>query len=247
VISTRDVTFDESEKYDLSVKDSDPSNEIIKTIRVPDINKSYDDLVTDKDESEYAFTDKESTSRLVAGPASENTLSTTLNNDKGPQILRPLDNTTHTLKGQIITLRPTPERGNPVTAPVTAPVTDQNEDSQPLNPPPDPETARNNRQGPRGPRTEGIDRRNITKRSRTRKPPHRDAYLTDLSQTDQSSGFHSAFQIGSQHYRENQRIHRTTLPALPRTWKDLDTHPYRPEFKAAARKEYSDLDRQGTF
>ena len=38
-----------------------------------------------------------------------------------------------------------------------------------------------------------------------------------------------------------------TLPPLPRNWKDLETHQFGLEFKAAACKEYSDLDRKGTF
>ncbi len=89
MISTRDVTFDELEKYDPSAKELDPLDEVIETIRVPDINKSYHDLSTDEDESEYAFTAEESTSRLVTGLASEYTSTTTLSNNEGTQILKP--------------------------------------------------------------------------------------------------------------------------------------------------------------
>jgi hypothetical protein len=34
---------------------------------------------------------------------------------------------------------------------------------------------------------------------------------------------------------------------VPHTWKELETHQFGLEFKAAAHKEYSDLDRKGTF
>jgi hypothetical protein len=37
------------------------------------------------------------------------------------------------------------------------------------------------------------------------------------------------------------------LPPLPWHWKDLEIHQFGLEFKVAARKEYSDLDRRGTF
>ena len=245
VISTRNVTFDESEKYNPSATELDPLDEVIETIQVPEINKSYDDLSSDEDEYEYTFTDEESTT----GSASGNTPSTTmLSNSEGSQAFTPLDDSTHTLEGQTITPRPTPECGNQsdlVTGPVTDPVTDRNTSSQPESPLPHPETTQNNR---RGPRTEGIDETNIIRTSRPPKPnPRYDAYLTDLSRTDQSSGFHSAFQRGSQHHRSTQKLHRTTLPALPKHWKDLETHEFGPEFKAAARKEYSNLDRRGTF
>ena len=80
------------------VKELDLLNEIIKTIRVPNINKSYNNLDIDKDELEDTLTNKESTFRLVTGLAFENTLATTLSNNKGTQILTLLDNTTYTLK-----------------------------------------------------------------------------------------------------------------------------------------------------
>lgn len=37
------------------------------------------------------------------------------------------------------------------------------------------------------------------------------------------------------------------MPPPPRTWKDLQTHPYREGFRTAATKEYQDLERRNTF
>jgi len=263
VISTRDVTFDESEKYNQSAKEIDPLDEIVETIQVPDSNKSYYESSTEDEELELQFTDEEydtipvsdRNNHLETRKTPENWLT---DSSGEPATRTPSTDSSHTMEGQLITPRPTPSRhAQPTTS--VAPFTDRNPDNQPVNLLPRPETPQNRetsletslealqgRRGPRGPRTEGIDESNIIKSSRTRKP-RRDAYLADLSQIDQASGFHSAFQTGTQYHRDNQRLHRTDLPPLPRTWKDLDTHSYGPEFQAAARKEYNDLDRRGTF
>jgi len=260
VISTRDVTFDESEKYNPSVKETDPSDEIVETIQVPDINRPYYESSTEDGESEHEFTDTDSIAEpftdsnnpsntftgrndhLETRKTPENRLTDSSNESAART---PLTDSSHATEGQLLTPQPTPSHQVQPTTSVV-PITDRNTDSPHVNPPPNLETARNNRRGPRGPRTEGIDKSNVIESSRVRKP-RKEAYLTDVLQIEHASGFHSAFQTGSQHHRENQRVHRTTLPALPRAWKDLDTHPYGPEFKAAARKEYSDLDRKGTF
>ena len=139
MISTQDVTFDKLEKYDPLVKESDLLNKVIKTIRVPNINKSYNDLNTDEDEFEYTFTNKESTLGPVSGLAFENTsLTTTLSNNEDTQILTLSDNSTQTLEGQTITPQATPNSCAQPTG--VAPIADQNIDSGPVNPPPDLET-----------------------------------------------------------------------------------------------------------
>ena len=48
VISTCDVTFDESESYDPTAPKVDVSKEIIKTIQIPTIQDTYEEL--DKDD-----------------------------------------------------------------------------------------------------------------------------------------------------------------------------------------------------
>jgi hypothetical protein len=126
-----------------------------------------------------------------------------------------------------MTPRPTPDCETSTTT--TVPVTDQN-----------------NQRGPRGPRTEGIDPANIIDSSRVRKS-RKEAHLAGVQQTDQASGFHSAFQAGTQHHQSTRRLHRTNLPPVPRNWKDLEKHQFGLEFKAAAQKEYSNLDRRGNF
>jgi hypothetical protein len=44
-----------------------------------------------------------------------------------------------------------------------------------------------------------------------------------------------------------RKIHRTELPAAPKYWNQLQTHPHRLGFKAAAEKEITDLRKQDTF
>jgi Reverse transcriptase (RNA-dependent DNA polymerase) len=58
-------------------------------------------------------------------------------------------------------------------------------------------------------------------------------------------GFYSAFTASLEHNCTNH--HCTDLPEPPKFWKDVATHPHKAGFKAAANKEYRDLERRGTF
>jgi len=58
-------------------------------------------------------------------------------------------------------------------------------------------------------------------------------------------GYYAAFAAGIQYGRD--RLHRDQMPPPPRTWKDLQTHPYREGFQTAATKEYQDLERRNAF
>jgi len=42
-------------------------------------------------------------------------------------------------------------------------------------------------------------------------------------------------------------MHQDNLPPPPRTWKELQSHKYGPEFKEAANKEYQSVSNRGTF
>ena len=69
----------------------------------------------------------------------------------------------------------------------------------------------------------------------------RQAYLTVLQQPEQLHAYFSAFAIGL------RRLHRDQLPPPPRSWRELQSHPNREGFLAAAEKEYRDLERRQTF
>jgi hypothetical protein len=71
------------------------------------------------------------------------------------------------------------------------------------------------------------------------------AYFADLERPSELPGFHGAFAAGQRH--RSDRPHRDQLPEPPRNWKALKTHPHGEGFRAAAIKEYRDLDRRGTF
>jgi hypothetical protein len=109
-----------------------------------------------------------------------------------------------------------------------------------------------------GPRMVGLDldERNIVEGKRIRRPaPSRDAYFGHLTRKqeyqeslehlEELSGFYTAFTAGRMHNRTV--FHRTELPEPPKFWKDLATHPHQAGFRAAANKEYRDLERRGTF
>jgi hypothetical protein len=89
---------------------------------------------------------------------------------------------------------------------------------------------------------------NVVQGSRTKRPTEKarqQAYFTDLDRPEELPGYHAAFAAGIQYGRG--RLHRDQMPPPPRTWKDLQTHPYREGFHTAATKEYQDLERRNTF
>ena len=93
-----------------------------------------------------------------------------------------------------------------------------------------------------------VDSANVVQGSRTRRPTEkarRQAYFTALDQPEELPGYHAAFAAGFQYGRD--RLHRDQMPPPPRSWKDLQTHPYREGFQTAATKEYQDLERRNTF
>jgi hypothetical protein len=77
----------------------------------------------------------------------------------------------------------------------------------------------------------------IAERTRHR----RQAYMTALQEPEKLDAYLSAFTIGL------RRVHREQLPPPPRSWKELLKHPQREGFRAAAEKEYRDLERRQTF
>src|SRR4051794_24360354 len=66
-----------------------------------------------------------------------------------------------------------------------------------------------------------------------------------LSFVGDSSSLHAAFTAGTMISRP--RIHRDQLPDPPRAWKDLDSHLYGDQFRAAAATEFRELEKKVTF
>lgn len=79
----------------------------------------------------------------------------------------------------------------------------------------------------------------------TPSPTRRQAYAAALADPEPHASFITAF-LDAQMYKK-QRVHRTDLPSAPDNWKDLEDHPHAAGFKAAAAKEYTDLNSRGTF
>jgi hypothetical protein len=61
--------------------------------------------------------------------------------------------------------------------------------------------------------TQGVDKSNILKGIRTRKP-RRQAYITALERPEELRAFHTSFLVGTTEMRK--RVHRTELPDAPR-------------------------------
>ena len=66
-------------------------------------------------------------------------------------------------------------------------------------------------------------------------------YLSALQEPEKLPAYSAAFASGL------KRPHRNQLPPEPRSWKELQRHPHRDGFLAAAEKEYRDLERCKTF
>jgi hypothetical protein len=98
---------------------------------------------------------------------------------------------------------------------------------------------RRGNQAPRAQEVSGdFSEENIIE-SRTRRK--RQAYMTALQEPERLDAYLSAFASGL------RRPHRDQLPPPPRSWKELLKHPQHKGFRAAAEKEYRDLERRHTF
>ena len=86
-----------------------------------------------------------------------------------------------------------------------------------------------------------LDVKHILEGKRVRR--RKQAYMVALATN--KSGFHTAF-IAAQVFNRT-RLHQSRLPTPPKFWKDLDKHPMRDQFKAAAQAEWEKLSTKGTF
>jgi hypothetical protein len=261
VISTRDVTFDESQRYD--PQDADPPKPdrfLIEAIVSPSIPE-----LTEDEDSEPVFEIESSEPRRVDTETIEPS-------GVNPQIDKGMDVPSDTIvvEGGLITPDPTPE---PDPTGISEGVVgtgaqlqeNQTGDSITLTLPPlyrhqttthmaigdsgDQNTLTANQLLPSQSGTTREIKGNVStdniiigKRDRA---PKRQAYAVNLESLDQWSSFHASFATSLSY--KKARIHRTQLPAPPRFWKEMISHPQRAGFEAAAGKEYKELQNRGTF
>ena len=93
-----------------------------------------------------------------------------------------------------------------------------------------------------------VDERNILTGPRHRNR-RRATYIADLQVLDDFPGFYSAFTTGAmlQNPCLTDKPHRDRLPAEPKSWREMQRHPLKERFTAAANREISELLGKQTF
>jgi hypothetical protein len=93
--------------------------------------------------------------------------------------------------------------------------------------------------------SQGVQESNIIQGHRERKP-RREAYMASLECPEELISYHTGFMAGTSHSKL-KGAHRTSLPPPPSTWNQLEKHPLAQGFKAAAQKEFQDLESRSTW
>src|SRR5436853_1468638 len=73
------------------------------------------------------------------------------------------------------------------------------------------------------------------------------AYIIVLQQLDKLVGYHALFNTAIRAGGVTKPLHQDTLPPPPKSWKQMQKHPYAKEFKKVADKEFNALLNKGTF
>ena len=149
------------------------------------------------------------------------------------------NNNTQLENQQLITPSPTPSLSpTPIRSP--KPMDFEIVINQPQEPTSQPTTPRNQtQQGNEISRD--INLENILKRTR------RSAYITVLQQSDKLIGYHALFNTTIRAGGVTKPLHQDILPPPPKSWKQMQKHPYAKEFKKAVDKEFNALLNKGTF
>ncbi len=128
-----------------------------------------------------------------------------------------------TLTQQLITPDTTPEPAQPISTANSAPAPPENRSD--------------------------FDAQNILPEGskRSRKTPRRQIYATALAQAAELTPFHTAFALGREKEAKFEGLHRDTLPAEPRTWRQMTKHKFAAEFAMAADKEIQELARRDIY
>src|SRR5205814_5567998 len=149
------------------------------------------------------------------------------------------NNNTQLENQQLITPSPTPSLSpTPIRSP--KPMDFEIVINQPQEPTSQPTTPRNQtQQGNKISRD--INPENILKRTR------RSAYITVLQQSDKLIGYYASFNTAIRAGGVTKPLHQDILPPPPKSWKQMQKHPYAKEFKKVVDKEFNALLNKGTF
>jgi hypothetical protein len=259
VISTRDVTFDESRRYSIADEAALEAEvvEIVKLIELPSLNSSVEEEFTLED---YEYSIDESGDTIAVGDSEipsdvlPSTIQIRKRNRPRHRPAKPLEK-----EPQLLSPEPTPEPE----------VGDQHR--QLSSPPDDTTLIQSGGTGgiPPGENAlqptalaEGATRRRQARMldlgidmnqqqpesSTRRKPPRRAVNSAFRAMTDDLVDnpnslrpYLTVFHVG---VTPEKRIHRDDAPPEPNGWKQMLKHVYRLEFTEGARKEYDTLDRQ---
>jgi hypothetical protein len=228
IISARDVTFDETRRYEPNDDFTDVTEAAIELVRVPGI----DDIIDESSPLPSLLPQIEETTidepydTIIVDKGQGTSHGTNL------QLATPEDQgTSHRTNLQLATPELTPE---PETAPKSHP--------EPVNT----ATDKNPSTVPTVGVSKGMDESLIISESRrSQRAPRQQAHAVVIENLHYDLAYHSAFAAGTEHH--HRRLHRTELPPRPKTWNEMIRHPHRDGFLAAVKLEYSDLRSQGAF
>ena len=227
IISTRNVTFDETLHYKPNGPHLDPNlkehvEEIVDMLSLDHMNMSL----------------PQTTPEWI-----DNSTNTNATGDQPP----PANSTVNGANNSSIPTNPvdlTPSTSNQSSLGITTP------DPTPI-PTPKPQETANTLHLPEASKSThrqthsigaDLSRDNILE-SRTRS--RHAAYLADFTHLEDLPAYAAAFSAG--HTNRDTRPHRDNLPLPPRNWKEMQLHPMRTAFNEAAKKEYHDLEQRDTF
>ena len=219
VLRTRDVTFDESKLYD-------PHDLDIGFALREEINKVIEVMDTpDEQAVEYEIDDEiedlDTTVVIELTASSDNSQAKEKAVATGPTGYLPTPKQT-----------PIPDSAPPPVAPASG--VSSSTSSLPAASAP--------------PISADFDVQNILPEGSTRKrKPRQQIYAAQLAKTSELSPFYAAFAAGLSIAPKEKGQHRDTLPLEPKSWKQVQYHPYSSEFKLAADREIQELTKRGTY
>jgi hypothetical protein len=226
VVRTRDVTFNEEQFYDPAELDieyilRETADQVIEILDTPQIAYTQSNSLTDEEDINEIL--------VSAQPAQPVRAEISSQHESTPDSIAmptPCDSSAYTPSQHLLTPDATPD-------PPTQPISTANSAPAPLEN-----------------RSDFNDRNILPEGSkRSRKSPRCQNYAIALSQAAQLTPFHIAFALGREKAGgvKIEGLHRDTLPAEPRTWRQLTQHRFAAEFEMAADREIQDLTRRDTF
>ena len=233
VIRTRDVTFNEMLFYDPSAPDisqvlqSEPE-QIVEVVDLATSQPLTDGLEIDTDSDSELESSSESHTAVEGSQSHQKRIqkeSNVINLHDNTHLPTPSD--TESLISDVIEVLPNERSSVPLTEVDVLPIGTPDNDRRPGHK--NSEVSSN------------VSENLIVTTQRTRKPTRRYAYLATLQQPEKLQAYFAAFASGL------TRPHRNELLPEPRSWNELQRHPYRDGFLAAMETEYRALERHQTF